>query len=176
MNATLPDHGRLRNGSAQKKAARWSQVADALERGEIPKFFLNARGYICIDDGATGPCVPAWLAAKFPADVIDQARAIKARTSAEDLARSRALAAKYAAESEAKRHRYASQTDQTGWLLLAGEDTEVVARGTLRDVEAMRSCVTRCKRDSYTGRGCWVIVSPDGSEYEAGYFDRDLYW
>jgi len=67
-----------------------------------------------------------------------------------------------------------AMADQAGWLLLAGEDTAMVASGTRDHVASMLPAVTRMRRDHHIG--CWVILAPDGREYMAGKFSRTEWW
>ena len=75
--------------------------------------------------------------------------------------------AKFAAEMSA-------MSDDSGWILLAGEDTTVVANGILSHVEGSLRGVLRQRRDSYSGRGCWIILAPDGRQYSSGTFTKDM--
>lgn len=75
-----------------------------------------------------------------------------------------------------KKARLDAMADQPGWLLMAGEETELVARGTRDEVRRKLYLVTHCPRDPYAGKGCWVILAPDGTEAESGFFDGEMYW
>jgi hypothetical protein len=163
--------------NAQRKMAKWQPIADALERGEVPKFFINAQGNICIDDGNTGPVVPAWLAARFPAEAVAQAKAMQAQRAQEAAQRSRDLAAQLKAQNEARM----ASADLDRCILQAGENSAVVATGTYDHCMSMLPAVCRQPRDRYEGKGCWVLTAPHKTtgepvELHSGYFDADMYW
>lgn len=162
---------------ARKTNPMWQPAIDALARGEAPKVFINAQGNVCLDDGNTGPVMPAWLAAQMPADVVAEAKARQAQHAAEAAQRGRELAA------EIKRGREAllASVDLARCTLIAGEASAVVARGTHADCLAALHKVRRLPVDEGVGRGCWVIVAPhresgDPVEIEAGQFDREMAW
>jgi hypothetical protein len=71
-----------------------------------------------------------------------------------------------------------AQADKAGWRLIAGEESAVVAAGTLADVEnsdAMRRMLNE-PRALGEGVGCWIITAPDGVEYRSGQFDANAWW
>jgi len=78
--------------------------------------------------------------------------------------------------AEKRQRSLAAMAENPGWKLLAGEKTEILATGTRREVEANLWRVTKCAREPSTGRGCWMILAPDGTEATRGGFDGEIYW
>lgn len=153
-----------------RRHARWEQVESQIAAGQPPKVFVDKAGCICLVDGAFQ--LPAALAAKMPAEVIAAARFAAEQRLAEEITRHEAWAANW----EASQAALDARSDEPGFRLIAGEDSEIVASGTLRECRSMIPCVTRCQRDRFAGRGCWVIVDAAGVEVQAGQFDRDCAW
>jgi len=156
----------------QTRAGRWNPIAEAVKTGTA-KIYINVRGDVCIDDGRTGPVMPAWLAARVPTETVEAARRDKAARDAQ------AEQARLAAV--ARRDTLLAALDLSRCVLLAGEDTDVVASGTLDYCRRMCSAVHHLSRDCYSGKGCWVITAPrrdNGEivEVESGGFDADIYW
>lgn len=59
--------------------------------------------------------------------------------------------------------------NQPNWRLIAGENSDLVAKGTLEEVENnIVNCGTIACRSPYGGR--WVIVAPNGNIYSEGQF------
>ena len=83
------------------------------------------------------------------------------------------LAAAQAAEERSCQDRLDAMADKDGWLLLAGEETEIVARGTRAVVLAALPRMLKCPRDR-CGLGAYSILAPDGSVADAGYFDKHM--
>tara|TARA_R100001530_G_scaffold96544_1_gene67083 strand:+ start:46 stop:528 length:483 start_codon:yes stop_codon:yes gene_type:complete len=66
--------------------------------------------------------------------------------------------------------------DEDGFILLAGEETDVVCQGTLRQCRANLWKVHKCPRDPHVGIGCYCIVDKNHIEVEIGKFDKDICW
>ncbi len=78
---------------------------------------------------------------------------------------------------ETWRTRYAEaqkESEVTGCTLLAGENSEVVATGSLYFCRQSLSTVLQkhLPRDPYSGKGCWAIVRGE-QELASGYFDGE---
>lgn len=105
---------------------------------------------------------------------------VKALANRQDEARR----ARLAASLDAARAELMTVADEPGWTLVAGEDTTVVARGTLSDVQAhvLTIFVKRLRRDRESGHGAWVLLAPqldgeeDRREAASGYFDAHTVW
>ena len=80
------------------------------------------------------------------------------------------------AQSRAAAHSAAleARLDEPGFVLLAGENTAVVAKGTLRECRDNLFMVRDCPRDPQSGLGCWVIVDAEAVEVQSGTFDEDV--
>jgi len=100
----------------------------------------------------------------------------------EDLAasgvRARAAAVEAAARTEQARREHdawlTANLHTTGFALIAGEDSEVIARGSLDECRSSLHRTRKCRRDGYSGRGAWVIVfGPTSQEVESGFFDKN---
>jgi len=81
-----------------------------------------------------------------------------------------------------EREKREKRLDEPGFVLLAGENTDVIYHGTYRECKDNLWRLNmpgengkRIPRDSYSGKGCWVIVK-DGYEIQSGYFDKDMVW
>jgi len=86
-----------------------------------------------------------------------------------------------AAQLKAEREEKLAKLDLDQCMLLAGENTEVVAKGSLDHCRSMLSLVCQQPLDQHASKGAWVILArpKDGSaseEVESGSFDRDMYW
>ncbi|MFP4145310.1 MAG: hypothetical protein ACLFV3_09215 [Phycisphaeraceae bacterium] len=154
----------------------WQPVADALDRGEVPPVFVNPAGDICLDNGSNGPALPRALRDRLPAEIVEEAQRVREQREAEARERSRQFAERFQAE----RQELLAAIDQEHCHLIAGENSEVVASGTLDHCRTQLHRVTRQPRDPHSGRGCWVIVANrrdtgEQVEVESGQFGRDSY-
>lgn len=78
-----------------------------------------------------------------------------------------------AAQLKAQREALDARLDEDGFILLAGEETAVVCRGTLRQCRDNIWKVQKLPRDYYTGKGCYVIVdTKTHEEVQSGEFDK----
>jgi hypothetical protein len=163
-----------RKGKKMKTETRkrvWDDVTRQLNIGQTSgknfrlRFDAEFRPYIVIFNGQR------WT---LPDDVIaaltDDARATIEVAAREARKARECEAAKYRAEREALNARL----DEPGFTLLAGENTDVVCRGTLRQCRESLWKVIGLPRDPYCGRGCWVIVDSQRNEVESGEFDKDM--
>ena len=62
--------------------------------------------------------------------------------------------------------------DEDGFTLIAGEESEIIHQGTLRECKDNIWKVSKCPRDHYSGLGCYIIVKGE-EEVMSGTFDRD---
>lgn len=69
------------------------------------------------------------------------------------------------------------ESDIKDCTLLAGEETEPVAHGSLYWCKEHIGELPfkDLPRDTLTGKGCWVIVKAD-EELATGYFDKEIAW
>jgi len=89
--------------------------------------------------------------------------------------------AKCAADERA-RNALLGRADLPGWLLLAGENTDIVRKGTLDDIKQALATLPHSDypRDGYTGRMGWGVLAPqlEGEESTAeaagGWCNHDL--
>lgn len=152
----------------QRTKLFWQELEAKLTAdSEAPSVFINAAGDLCLNDG-TGRQVPPRLVSLFPAAVVEAAK----QKSAEVAEQRQREFAEWMQRQEAQRAALDARLDETGFVLLAGENTEMVQSGTLRECRDSLWKVTSQPRDEYAGRGCWVIVDGDGNEVEAGMFDK----
>ena len=155
----------------QRKKLFWESVASDLRSGRIPSVYMNSVSELCLED--SDRTVPARLAPLFPKEVIEDARRrsvehAKAR-KAEYEQRVQQLAKEEAALNE--------RTDEKGFTLLAGENTEIVESGTFGKCRASLWKVTQQPRGDFSGIGCWIICDGNGDVVEQGKFNSDgLTW
>jgi len=74
-----------------------------------------------------------------------------------------------------EREELEKRLDEDGFALLAGEDTEIIHQGTLRECRNNLWKVHKLPRDPFCGIGCWIIIKGE-EEVMAGKFDKDMYW
>tara|TARA_Y100000361_G_C11138086_1_gene333341 strand:+ start:977 stop:1456 length:480 start_codon:yes stop_codon:yes gene_type:complete len=150
----------------QRTKLSWEELESRLSAGEVPAIYMDRIGQLCLDDG-TQRQIPAKLVPLFPASVVEdvkrRAGEYAAIREAEYEQRKQQLA-----EEEAELN---ERLDEKGFVLLAGEETEIVESGTLRQCRASLWKVTQQPRDEYAGKGCWVIVDSNGEHVQAGKFD-----
>ena len=150
----------------QRTKLFWEELEFGLKSGEIPAVYMDSVGQLCLDDESHRQ-IPARLVPLFPASVIGDAKLRAAEHAATREAEYEQRKQQVAQEEAALNERL----DEKGFVLLAGEETEIVESGTLRECRASLWKVTRLLRDEYAGKGCWVIVDSNGSEIESGKFD-----
>ena len=80
------------------------------------------------------------------------------------------------AEEARKQAELEARMDEDGFTLIAGERTEIVSQGTLRECRANLWKVTSYPRYQPVGRGCWIIVDRNNDEVLSGEFDKDCYY
>jgi len=148
----------------------WRRLEETLKNGtEDPKVFINRVGNLCLDGGPLGgSTIPPKVASLLPAELVAEAK----RRAVEVAIEREADAEKYRQELEAARVALDARLDDRGFTLLAGENTDVVCRGTLRDCRDSLHKVVHLPRDSWSHLGCWVITDPQFVEVEAGHFTR----
>jgi len=147
----------------------WGTIEDKMEAGGIPEVFINPAGRVCLNNGWNGAEFPARLLAKLPASLIEAANAKAAERAAADKAKAEIWRAEWVASQAA----LDARADEPGFVLLAGENTEIIASGTLRECRDALYKVTGCPRDRHVGRGCWTIVdSNTQTEVEAGQYTK----
>jgi hypothetical protein len=156
---------------------KWRDVEARLMAGDVPSVFVNPGGFLCIDGGVHGgvhggDTIPAALTALFPAHILEAAKVKSDSVAAEKKAE---LAARMAEASKRWRALDLRQNEE-GFVLIAGEDSEIVADGTLLECRTSLYKVCRQPRDSYAGRGCWTISDSSGIEVQIGEFDENTYW
>ncbi len=160
---------------AKTKKIFWVKVQTALENGDTKMLFLDRAGRLCWWTGKPGEIcrpLPDDLLNLCPTEMLSQARLAAEQKAREAEARSLAYATELRAASEALDKRL----DEPGFTLLAGERTDIVHSGTLRECRDNLWKVTHYPRDRTAGIGCWVIVdskSPDHREVESGKYNRD---
>lgn len=152
-----------------KSSVFWATIEANMADGNMPDVFINPAGKVCLHNGWNGAEFPARLLHLLPPAIIEAANVKAAERAAADKARLETWRAEVDATSAALNARL----DEPGFVLLAGEDTAIVASGTLRECRDAMYKVPRCRRDSYSGRGCWVIVDSKHVEVEAGQFTKD---
>jgi len=81
-----------------------------------------------------------------------------------------------AAHLKKEREELDKRLDEDGFTLLAGEATDVVCQGTLRQCRDNLWKVQRLPRDYHCGIGCWIIVDKNNIEVQEGKFDKDMCW
>lgn len=153
----------------ERNTAYWAELKESLENGDLaPPIFVNPSGDLVLSGGPRGgQTIPPHVAKLFPLVVVQEAMRERDKWQEKERAGQEARLA----EREAQE----SQIDEPGFTLIAGEDSKVVATGTLRECRKALWRVTFCERDGYAGRGCWIIFKGDDFE-ERGYFDRQMYW
>ena len=67
-----------------------------------------------------------------------------------------------------------ARLDEGGFTLVGGEETEIIASGTLRHCRDNLWRLPQYPRCPYAGRGCYTITDGDGLEVQAGEFDKDM--
>lgn len=65
-------------------------------------------------------------------------------------------------------------TDEEGFALIGGENSQLVCRGTLSDCSRRLPEVTNCDRHA-NGIGAWMVVKGD-EIIMSGWFDREMAW
>lgn len=71
----------------------------------------------------------------------------------------------------------AAMADSSGWIMIAGEESEVLCTGTRRDCfSALQAAIHRLPRDPHEGKGAWSLLPPDGSHEISGTFDQHCYY
>lgn len=66
---------------------------------------------------------------------------------------------------------------QSGWMMIAGEESEVLHTGTRSECfAALQAALHRLPRDRHEGKGAWVLLPPDGSREMSGTFDEHCYY
>jgi hypothetical protein len=153
--------------SKQNAKRFWELLEGKICAGELPSVFVNVAGHLCLNDG-TGRQIPPRLVPLFPAEVVTSAN----EKAAEVASQKQAAFDRWMAAQIAHREVLDRRLNEAGFMLLAGENTAVVARGTLRQCREKICMVVRQPRDNYSGRGCWVIMDSTGAEVEAGQFDK----
>jgi len=158
----------------ETKTRVWAEVVSRLNSGEKAsknfslQFNRAHQPYILIYNGAH------W---QLPEKVIKQltgpAKQLIAAEKQKAIEESQRTAERLRKERESLEKRL----DEPGFTLLAGEETEIVRRGTFRDCRDNLSqlMAKRLPRDPYCGIGCWVIVKGE-EEVMSGKFDKDMYW
>jgi hypothetical protein len=143
----------------------WKKYEEKWASGNFEDVFIH--GKPAVRENGTIMFIPNKLLALMP-EIAKTAQIVADQKSVETARRLKA-----AREEREKR------LDEDGFVLLAGEDTEVVYSGTWRQC---RDNLWRLiwggikyPRDPYSGKGCWIIVKEE-FEAQSGYFDADMYW
>lgn len=155
----------------ETKTRIWAEVVTQLNKGLVGgksfklRFDRQNRPYI------QPFCGHHWT---LPDNVIEQLTGEAHAAIEAARARAQAESERLAAEYKAAREALDARLDEPGFTLLAGENTDVVCRGTLRQCRDSLRKVIGLPRDPYCGRGCWVIVDSQHNEVESGEFGKDV--
>ena len=70
-----------------------------------------------------------------------------------------------------------AMSDDPGWTMIAGEESELLCTGTRAECfAALTAALHRLPRDPHEGKGAWVLLPPDGSREMEGTFDQHCYY
>jgi hypothetical protein len=158
----------------ETKKRIWSEVVKQLNNGLSGgksfklRFSRNHNPLVEIFNGAFWE-IPESIIAQLTGEAKQLIDAEKDKAIAE----SKATAERLRKEREELEKRF----DEPGFFLIAGEESEVLHSGTLRECRDNLWKVTAgdLPRDPYCGIGCWVIAK-GGEEVMSGKFDRDCYY
>ena len=154
----------------ETKKRIWAEVVRQLNGGEV-----SGNSFQLQFDHRHKPFIRIFNSQRWtlPDEVVDQLTG--PANEAIESARQKAIEKSKATADRLRKEREEldKRLDEDGFTLLAGEETDVICQGTLRECRDNLWKVLKCERDPYVGKGCYVIVDRDNTEVQSGEFDKD---
>ena len=153
---------------AEQKAKYWAEIEAALRSGTAELFVDSAGG---INSKETGEELPKRLAELIPAEILAESKRRIEEKKRQHLEEQK----RFLLKEQKKENKINQYLDVDGFVLLAGENTAVIAEGPLRECRtALVSSGKLLKepRDAYCGKGAYAIVHLNSAQkIEDGTYD-----